>query len=88
MWHLYPVRVTDGRLCDGLRADARGRYRGAGELHAGLLAPGVRGHWGTDAVKCPNAEAFYEEELSLPLFPDLTDSQVDQVIEALLKALR
>ena len=33
---------------------------------------------------CPNAEAFYAEELSLPLFPDLTDAQVDQVIETLL----
>lgn len=37
---------------------------------------------------CPNAEAFYAEELSLPIFPDLTDSQVDQVIETLMKALQ
>ena len=34
---------------------------------------------------CPNAEAFYAEELSLPLFPDLTDAEVDRVIETLLK---
>ena len=27
---------------------------------------------------CPNAEAFYAEELSLPMFPDLTDDQVDR----------
>ena len=33
---------------------------------------------------CPNAEAFYAEELSLPLYPDLTDAQVDRVIETLL----
>ena len=33
---------------------------------------------------CPNAEAFYAEELSLPLFPDLTDAEVDRVIETLL----
>ena len=36
---------------------------------------------------CPNAEAFYAEELSLPLFPDLTDAQVDQVIETLTEIL-
>ena len=32
---------------------------------------------------CPVAEAFYAEELSLPLFPDLTDADVDRVIETL-----
>ena len=37
---------------------------------------------------CPNAEAFYAEELSLPLFPDLTDDQVDQVIDTLLDVVR
>jgi dTDP-4-amino-4,6-dideoxygalactose transaminase len=37
---------------------------------------------------CPNAEAFYAEELSLPMFPDLTDDQVDQVVEVLQEALR
>jgi dTDP-4-amino-4,6-dideoxygalactose transaminase len=29
---------------------------------------------------CPNAELFYSEELSLPLFPDVTNAQVDRVI--------
>lgn len=37
---------------------------------------------------CPNAEAFYEQELSLPMFPDLTDAQVDLVVDALVDALR
>jgi dTDP-4-amino-4,6-dideoxygalactose transaminase len=37
---------------------------------------------------CPNAEAYYEQELSLPMFPDLTDDQVDQVVETLTGALR
>ena len=30
---------------------------------------------------CPNAEAYYAEELSLPLFAELTDDQVDRVVE-------
>jgi dTDP-4-amino-4,6-dideoxygalactose transaminase len=37
---------------------------------------------------CPNAEAFYEQELSLPMFPDLTDDQVDTVVETLTSVLR
>ena len=30
---------------------------------------------------CPKAEAYYEQEISLPMFPDLADSDVDRVIE-------
>ena len=28
---------------------------------------------------CPNAETYYAQQISLPLFPDLTDSDVDRV---------
>jgi dTDP-4-amino-4,6-dideoxygalactose transaminase len=34
---------------------------------------------------CPNAERFYAEELSLPLYPDLSDDDVDRVIELVRK---
>ena len=30
---------------------------------------------------CPVAEEFYRRQLSLPLFPDLTDPDVDRVID-------
>ena len=30
---------------------------------------------------CPNAEAFYAQEISLPLYADLTDSDQDRVID-------
>lgn len=36
---------------------------------------------------CPNAEAYYAECLSLPCFPDLTDDQQDEVIEAVRDVL-
>ena len=42
----------------------------------------------TSRGMCPNAEAFYAEELSLPLFPDLTDADQDRVVEALRTILR
>jgi dTDP-4-amino-4,6-dideoxygalactose transaminase len=32
---------------------------------------------------CPRAEAYYAEELSLPLFADLTDAEQDRVVETL-----
>jgi perosamine synthetase len=34
---------------------------------------------------CPKAEAFYENALSLPLYPTLTESQQDEVVAALAK---
>jgi perosamine synthetase len=37
---------------------------------------------------CPNAEAYYAEELSLPLFPGLTDAQQEHVVETLTGILR
>jgi perosamine synthetase len=37
---------------------------------------------------CPNAEKFYREELSLPIFPGITDEEVDRVAETLIEALR
>jgi perosamine synthetase len=37
---------------------------------------------------CPNAEAFYAEELSLPIFPDLTERDQDRVVESLLTIMR
>jgi dTDP-4-amino-4,6-dideoxygalactose transaminase len=30
---------------------------------------------------CPVAESYYEQEISLPLFPGLTDDDVDRVID-------
>jgi dTDP-4-amino-4,6-dideoxygalactose transaminase len=32
----------------------------------------------------PEAQAYYERAMSLPLFPDLTDSEQDRVVEILL----
>ncbi|MEU6641307.1 aminotransferase class I/II-fold pyridoxal phosphate-dependent enzyme [Saccharomonospora sp. NPDC046836] len=80
MWHLYPLRVLDGRrraLFDHLRA--------AG---IGVQVNYIPAYWhpvfedlGYRRGLCPNAERFYAEELSLPLFGDLTDANADRVID-------
>ncbi|GAB3385202.1 UDP-4-amino-4,6-dideoxy-N-acetyl-beta-L-altrosami ne transaminase [Humibacter soli] len=87
MWHLYPLRVRDGR-----RREVFEKMRAAG---IGVQVNYIPVYWhpvyanaGYQRGMCPNAEAYYAEELSLPIFPDLTDSQVDQVIGALVDALR
>ena len=86
-WHLYPVRILGGR-----RREVFESMRAAG---IGVQVNYIPAHWhpvyadlGYRRGMCPNAEAFYAEELSLPMFPDLTDSQVDDVVETLTKILR
>jgi dTDP-4-amino-4,6-dideoxygalactose transaminase len=87
VWHLYPVRVLDGR-----RREVFERMRAAG---IGVQVNYLPVYWhpvyaalGYRRGLCPNAEAFYEQELSLPMFPDLTDTQLDQVVETLSTILR
>ena len=83
-WHLYPVRVLDGR-----RKEVFTKLREAG---IGVQVNYIPVHWhpvyaaqGYQRGMCPNAEQFYREEISLPMFPDLTDGDVDRVIETLTK---
>ena len=87
MWHLYPLRILDGR-----RRVVFERLRAAG---IGVQVNYLPVYWhpvyadlGYRRGMCPRAEAFYAEELSLPLFPGLTDAQVDQVVDAVRDALR
>ena len=37
---------------------------------------------------CPNAERASEETLSLPVYPELTDAQVERVVEAVVQFLK
>jgi dTDP-4-amino-4,6-dideoxygalactose transaminase len=86
MWHLYPLRVLDGRrraLYDHLRANG-----------IGVQVNYIPAYWhpvfedlGYRRGMCPVAEAFYAEELSLPLFVDLTDADQDRVVEELRQIL-
>ncbi len=78
-WHLYPLRVLDGRR--------RALYEFLRERGIGVQVNYVPVYWhpvfadlGYRRGLCPNAEQFYAEELSLPLFPDLTAAEVDRVI--------
>lgn len=87
LWHLYPLRVHDGR-----RREVFEKMRAYG---IGVQVNYIPVYWhplyanaGYQRGMCPNAEAFYAEEMSLPIFPDLANSEVDQVIESLERALR
>ena len=46
-----------------------------------------RERFGTRPGLCPQAEAAYEEILSLPIFPGMSDEDTNDVIEALWKVV-
>jgi UDP-4-amino-4,6-dideoxy-N-acetyl-beta-L-altrosamine transaminase len=86
-WHLYAVRIKDGRR--------RAVYDGLREAGIGVQVNYVPVYWhpvyadlGYQRGLCPVAEQFYEEELSLPMYPGLTDSQVDHVSDLVQEVLR
>ena len=85
--HLYPVRIPGGRrdtVFHTLREAGIGANVHYYPIH---LQPYYR-RLGFGEEQFPKAEAYASETLSLPLFPDLSDAQQDQVIEVLQAALR
>lgn len=87
IWHLYPARILGGR-----RREVFEKMR---ERGIGVQVNYIPVYWhpvfedlGYKRGMCPNAEQLYSEELSLPLFADLTDDDVTRVIETLDDVLR
>ncbi|MFC5290680.1 DegT/DnrJ/EryC1/StrS family aminotransferase [Actinokineospora guangxiensis] len=81
MWHLYAVRVLEGR-----RRALYEHLRASGVL---VQVNYIPAYWhpvfedlGYQRGQCPVAERFYAEQLSLPLFPDMSDADTDRVIAA------
>jgi dTDP-4-amino-4,6-dideoxygalactose transaminase len=80
MWHLYPLRIRDGRrraLFEHLRASGIGVQVN----YLPVYRHPVYADLGYQQGMCPVAEDYYAQEISLPLFPTLTDADVDSVIE-------
>ena len=80
MWHLYPLRIRDGRrraLFEHLRASGIGVQVN----YLPVYRHPVYADLGYQRGMCPVAEDYYEQEISLPMFADLTDPDVDRVID-------
>ena len=89
-WHLYVVRLQTERLnlshrqvFEALRAAGVGVNLHYIPLH---LQPYYR-DLGFAEGDFPEAERYYAEAISLPLFPLLTDEQQDYVVEQLRRLL-
>jgi perosamine synthetase len=86
-WHLYPIRLHLDRI-KVTRAEAIDRLAEAGvgtsvhfiPLH---LHPYYRRTYGYAPADLPVAHLQYEREISLPIYPGLTEAEVDYVVERL-----
>jgi dTDP-4-amino-4,6-dideoxygalactose transaminase len=80
MWHLFPLRIRGGRrraLFEHLRA----KGIGVQVNYLPVYRHPVYADLGYQRGMCPVAEDYYAQEISLPLFPNLTDPDVDAVID-------
>jgi perosamine synthetase len=90
-YHLYVVRFNLD-LLQAERVDIysglRGQDIGANVHYIPVhLHPFYRKHFGTGPGLCPVAEAAYEQIISLPIFPSMTNADVEQVLHALNRVL-
>jgi perosamine synthetase len=91
-WHLYPLRLNLDRLSIG-RAAVIDRLGEAGigasvhfiPLH---MHPYYRRTYGYEPKDLPVAAREYEREISLPIFPELGDDEVDYIVERLAEILQ
>jgi perosamine synthetase len=90
-YHLYVVRLDARKI----GADRRAVFRALRAENIGVnvhympvhLHPYYRREYGTAPGDCPVAEAAYEEILTLPLFPAMTDKDVADVVEGVTKVV-
>ena len=91
-YHIYVVRLDLDRLtADRSRIHQAFWAEGIG-VHVHYipvhLHPYYRREFGTKEGLCPNAEAAYEEILTIPLYPSMTDIEVEDVIAAAEKVVK
>lgn len=85
-WHLYVLQMdfaamgkTRTQVMEALKAAGVGTQVHYIPVH---IQPYYRNRYDYGPGKCPAAEAYYERCLSLPLYPALTDEDVERVIAA------
>lgn len=86
-WHLYPIRVAAEQrsaIFNALRAAGIGVQTHYIPVH---LQPYYR-RLGFKPGDFPEAERYYHEAISLPIFPSLSDAEQDAVVSVLREALR
>jgi len=90
VWHIFPILLEIERLA----ADRRTILAALRAENIGVTVHYVPVYWhpyyrarGYERGLCPNAEWAFEHLLTLPLFPAMSDEDVDDVLAAVRKVL-
>jgi dTDP-4-amino-4,6-dideoxygalactose transaminase len=89
-WHLYPIRLRSTARVDRGTVIEQMRDAGVGTsvhfipLH---IHPYYQRTYGYRPEDLPIALREYEREISLPIYPDLSEGEIDRVCDALADAL-
>jgi UDP-4-amino-4,6-dideoxy-N-acetyl-beta-L-altrosamine transaminase len=89
-WHLYVVRVDRQRTNRSHREvfdELRGAGIGANLHYIPVYKQPYYRALGFAEAYCPNAEDYYAEAISLPMFAAMTDEEQQQVIKAVTEAV-
>lgn len=91
-WHLYVLRLnldkmnkTRRQVFDELRSMGIGVHVHYIPLH---LQPYYRQKFGFKRGDFPEAEAYYDSALTIPLFPDLTEEDIKRITESVLRVVK
>ena len=86
-WHLYAIELTDEARADRAEVFAGMREAGIGvNVHyIPIHTQPFYARRGFRREDFPNAVAYYERAISIPLFPALTDHQQDRVVRTLIE---
>ena len=85
-WHLYPIRLKDKFIKKKVELFSNLRKRGLWvQVH--YIPVHLQPYYQQIGYKkglCPNAEDFYKREISIPLYPTMSDDDVEYVVKSLL----
>lgn len=90
-WHLYMIQL-DEKVLTKSRREIFDEMRA---LNIGVHVHYIPVYWqpyyqglGYERGLCPKAEKWYEQALTLPVFPGMTDEDIGDVVRALEKAIQ
>jgi dTDP-4-amino-4,6-dideoxygalactose transaminase len=85
-WHLYPIRLKDKYKHSRAKIFRELRERGLGvQVH--YIPVHLQPYYQQLGYKkgiCPNAEDFYEREISIPIYQSMSAEDVDYVVQDML----
>ena len=81
-WHLFVIKVSDR---DELMKKLKEADIGTSLHLSAHCHPYYQQHYRYDCTRFKNANRVFNEFISIPIFPDLMEEEVEIIIQAILK---